>query len=63
MEVNGDFVVCRDFGLEFFAKTKPLRPRPRTNITDWKSSIKFTETENAAFVKVFLTVMKSVVSW
>jgi len=26
-----NFVVCQDFGLEFFAKAKPLRPR--TNIT------------------------------
>jgi len=24
-----NFVVCQDFGLEFFAKAKPLRPRPR----------------------------------
>jgi len=31
-----NFVVFRDFGLEFFTKAKPLRPRPRTNITDNK---------------------------
>jgi len=24
-----NFVVCQDFGLEFFAKAKPLRPRPK----------------------------------
>jgi len=23
-----NFVVCQDFGLEFLAKAKPLRPRP-----------------------------------
>ena len=32
MEVKGvNFVVCQDFGLEFLAKAKPLRPR--INIT------------------------------
>jgi len=25
-----NFVVCQDFGLEFFAKAKPLRPRPKS---------------------------------
>jgi len=29
-----NFLVCQDFGLKFFAKAKPLRPRPWTNITD-----------------------------
>jgi len=31
-----NIVVRQDFGLEFLAKAKPLRPRPRprTNITD-----------------------------
>jgi len=24
-----NFVVCRDLGLEFFAKAKPLTPKPR----------------------------------
>ena len=28
-----NIVVRQDFGLEFLAKAKPLRPRPRTNIT------------------------------
>jgi len=30
MEVNGGFFVCQDFGLEFFAKAKPLRPWPQS---------------------------------
>jgi len=25
-----NFVVCQDFGLEFLAKAKPLRPRPQS---------------------------------
>jgi len=28
-----NIVVRQDFGLEFLAKAKPLRSRPRTNIT------------------------------
>ena len=35
MEVNGEFCSLPNFGLEFLAKAKPLRPRPRTNITDY----------------------------
>jgi len=32
-----NFVVCQDFGVEFLAKAKALRPmpRPRTNITEY----------------------------
>jgi len=30
MEVNGEFCSLQDFGLEFFAKAKPLRPRPKS---------------------------------
>jgi len=37
MEIHGEHCSPPRFWLEFLAKAKPLRPRPRprTNITDW----------------------------